>query len=194
MTAPTGAGPATLVQAWWPRSAGSALHVAVLILIGSLLLVASAKLRVPMWPVPATMQTFAVLAIGAAYGWRLGSATVAVYLGYGLVGLPVFAIGAGAGPAYFLGPTGGYLVGFVAAAALVGWLAERGWDRRWLSTAAAMAIGTLVIYVFGVAWLSRVIGGVAPAIAAGVTPFLVGDAVKAALAALLLPLAWRRVR
>lgn len=194
MTLRTETSPATLLQAYWPRGTTSdVLRAAALILVGSLLLIASAKLRVPMWPVPATMQTFAVLAIGAAYGWRLGASTVAVYLAYGAVGIPVFG-GTTAGPAYFAGPTAGYLVGFVVAAALVGWLAERGWDRRWSTTASAMVLGNLVIYILGVAWLSTVTGSVASAVTVGVVPFLVGDGVKVALAALLLPLAWHRAR
>ena len=104
-----------------------------------------------------TLQTLAVLTLGALFGARLAAATVALYLGEGLIGLPVFA-GAAAGPVYLVGPTGGYLVGFLLAAALVGWLAERGWTRGWLLALAAMTLGHLVIFVAGFAWLAPMLG------------------------------------
>ena len=203
MTATETPQPATLLQAYWPERSGARWwRAAALAVVGSLLLVASAKLPgVPAWPVPISMQTFAVLVIGAAYGWRLGAATVVLYLAYGLSGLPVFA-NPGAGPAYFAGTTGGYLVGFAVAAAAVGWLAERGWSRGFARTAAAMAVGNAVIYAFGLGWLYAVLvgiqglegWGVGRVVAAGMTPFLLGDGVKLVLAAALLPLAWRRSR
>ena len=151
----------------------------------------AAKAQVPFWPVPMTMQTYVVLVIGAAYGARVGAATVVLYLAQGLVGLPVFA-GAAAGPAYLMGPTAGYLAGFVVAAALVGMLAERGWMRTIPRAAATMVAGTLVILTLGVAWLSMVIG-FDRAVAVGLLPFLTGDVLKTALAAATLPLAWRAV-
>jgi biotin transport system substrate-specific component len=182
-----------LIDALWPKqeaTASRALRTIVLVLAGTALMALSAKLQVPMWPVPMTMQTFAVLVIGMAYGWRLGGATLLAYLAEGAAGLPVFA--SGAGLAYMAGPTGGYLVGFVVAATLVGWLGERGWDRGVALTLAAMALGTAVIFAFGVAWLSTLIG-FAPAIANGMTPFLLGAAIKIALAAAVLPYAWRLI-
>ena len=124
---------------------------------GTLVLAVSAKVQVPFYPVPMTLQTLAVLALGAAFGARLAAATVALYLGEGLVGLPVFA-GALAGPAYMAGPTGGYLAGFLVAAALVGWLAERGWDRAWPPPLAAMTLGHAVIFACGFAWLALALG------------------------------------
>ena len=199
MTASSVTAPTTLLDAYWPARAGAAWRRAVILaLAGSAILALSAKIAVPMWPVPVSMQTFAVLMLGAAYGWRLAGATVALYLAGGIAGLPVFA--QGAGPAYFAGTTGGYLVGFAAAAMLVGWLAERGWDRRPLQTAAAMVLGNLVIYALGLAWLYVLLGsirgvegwGLSNTVAAGLTPFLLGDALKIALASALLPLAWRR--
>ena len=192
---------ATLLQAYWPERAGARWwRAGLLAVVGSLLLVASAKLPgIPAWPVPISMQTFAVLVLGAAYGWRLGAATVVLYLAYGLAGLPVFA-NPGAGPAYFAGTTGGYLIGFALAAAAVGWLAERGWTRGYVRTALAMVAGNAVIYAFGLVWLYAVLvvfqglegWGMGRVVAAGMTQFLVGDAVKLVVAAALLPLAWRQ--
>jgi len=180
----------SLVDALWPAGrVAPAIRGVLLAVCGSLALWVSAKIQVPMWPVPMTMQPFVVLVIGMAFGWRLGAATVLLYLAEGFVGLPVFA-GASAGPAYFAGPTAGYLIGFVAAAAATGWLAERGWDRSILGTAGAMLVGTALIYAFGVTWLANLIG-LPKAITAGLLPFLLGDLVKLALAAGLMPLTWR---
>lgn len=186
----------TLAGVLWPLQAGRSglIRNAMLAVLGSLLLIASAKVHVPFWPVPMTMQTFAVLVIGMTFGPRLGAATVVLYLLEGAVGLPVFAgtPAKGIGIAYMVGPTGGYLVGFVVAAYLAGTLAMRGWDRKPLQTAFAMVLGMAVIYVLGVAWLSTLIG-VAKALQFGVAPFLLADALKIALATALLPLAWRGV-
>ena len=180
---------ATLADALWSPAAGSpAVRAIVLAVIGSILLTLSAKIQVPFWPVPMTMQTFVVLVLGVAYGWRLAGATVLLYLAQGALGLPVFA--AGGGPAYMAGPTGGYLVGFLLAAVAVGWLAERGWARSWTSTLAAMLIGTAIIFACGIAWLSTLIG-LPKAIDAGLMPFLLSEAVKIALATALVPFAWR---
>lgn len=166
----------------------------LLILAGSALLALSAQFafRVPISPVPVTGQTLVVLLIGMAYGSRLGAATVLAYLVEGGMGLPVFANGTGGWP-IIIGPTGGYLVGFVAAAFALGWLAERGAGRGPVSTAIAMAIGTLIIYGFGVLWLGQFIG-FDKAVAGGVMPFLYGDALKLVVAAGLMPLAWRAVK
>lgn len=162
---------------------------------GSLALWVSAKVQVPFYPVPITMQTFVVLAMGMAFGWRLAAATVALYLAQGAVGLPVFAGSPerGIGLAYLLGPTGGYLLGMLPAAALCGWLAERGWDRRMAGTALAMLAGNAVIYALGLIWLGSVIGWDKPLLSLGLLPFLPGDALKLALATLTLPLAWKAV-
>ena len=179
----------TLAATLWPAEGMSkALRAILLALVGSALLTVSAKIQVPFWPVPMTMQTFAVLVIGMAYGWRLGAATVLLYLVQGAAGLPVFAGGGGA--AYMAGTTGGYLAGFLVAAALVGVLAERGWDRSVGATLLAMAMGTAIIFLLGVAWLTGLIG-LEKAIAGGLTPFIAGAAFKIALAAAVLPLAWR---
>jgi len=166
----------------------------LLVLAGSALLALSAQFafRIPISPVPVTGQTLVVLLIGMAYGSRLGAATVLAYLVEGGMGLPVFANGTAGWPV-IMGPTGGYLVGFVAAAFALGWLAERGMGRGPISTAIAMAVGTIIIYVFGVSWLGQFIG-FEKAVAAGVMPFLYGDALKLVVAAGLMPLAWRAVR
>ena len=122
------------------KPASALLSGATLAVLGTLVLAVSAKVQVPFYPVPMTLQTLAVLTLGALFGARLAAATLTLYLAEGLVGLPVFA-GAVAGPAYMVGPTGGYLLGFLLAAALVGGLAERGWMRNWLLAVAAMALG-----------------------------------------------------
>lgn len=188
----------TLASAIWPvmenrsallRRAVALLRLAVLVLAGTAILAASAQVKVPMWPVPVTMQTFVVLMIGMAYGWRLGGATLLAYMGEGALGLPVFA--SGGGLAYFAGPTSGFLIGFFVAAVFVGWLAERGWDQSLLRTAIAMTGGTALIYLFGVSWLAVFFGDVDKALVHGLYPFIVGDMVKIALAALLLPFCWK---
>ena len=186
----------TLVSAVWSagESAGF-LRNAVLAIAGTVLLTISAKIQVPFWPVPMTMQTFAVLVIAMAFGPRLGVATIALYLAEGAFGLPVFAGTPvkGIGLAYMTGPTGGYLVGFVVAAFTVGMLARRGWDRNLFSGVAAMSIGTGLIFACGYAWLSVLIGPSA-AFQAGVLPFLPGAALKIALAAALLSASWRYLK
>ena len=165
-----------------------------LIFAGSALLALSAQFafRIPISPVPVTGQTLVVLMIGMAYGSRLGLATVCAYLLEGGMGLPVFANGAAGWPV-LIGPTGGYLIGFAAAAFVLGLLAERGFGRGPVSTALAMLVGTALIYLFGATWLGQFIG-MGKAIAAGVLPFLYGDVLKLVVAAGLMPLAWRGVR
>lgn len=169
-----------------------------LILLGSLVVAVAAQISIPLQPVPITGQTFAVLLVGMVLGSRRGALALAAYLAEGIAGLPVFAE-AKFGLATVLGPTGGYLVGFIAAAWLVGWLAERGWDRNLFATLAAMAAGNVVIYAFGLAWLSTFpfvngLLGEAGLLTLGMIPFLFGDAIKAILAALLLPTAWKLIK
>ena len=162
---------------------------------GSLLLTLSAKTQIPFWPVPMTMQTFVVMVIGMALGPRLGTATVALYLAQGAIGLPVFAgtPEKGLGLAYMMGPTGGYLAGFLAGAWICGALAERGWDRSWLKRGIAAAIGHAVIFGLGVLWLQGLIGW-EKAFQFGVAPFWAGSLLKTALAVAVLPPAWALVR
>ncbi len=173
------------------------LYDAGLIVGGSLALALCAQIAIG-YPVPVTGQTFAVLMAGALLGSRRGALCLLTYLAEGLAGLPVFAQGKG-GLTGFLGPTGGYLVGFVLAALIVGALSERTWDRRVPTTVAAMVLGNLVIYACGLAWLlclahllGKSLGG--GLLAVGLYPFLPGDLVKIGLAAVLLPGGWKILR
>ncbi len=176
--------------------AGQAVKEVGLVLAGIVLLAVAAKIKVPMWPVPITMGTFAVLTVGAAYGARLGLITIMGYMLVGAAGFDVFA-GSTAetyGLSYMMGGTGGYLVGYVLATVALGLLAQRGWDRSVGWMALAMLIGNVLIYVPGLAWLGQLYGWDKPILAWGLTPFLLGDAIKLALAALTLPAAWALVR
>lgn len=160
-----------------------------LVLAGTALLALAAKVQVPFWPVPMTLQTLAVLMIGATLGARMAGATLLAYLAEGAVGLPVFA--SGAGLAYMAGPTGGYLLGFLLAATFVGLAADRGWLRGGVPVAAVMFAAMALIYLPGVAWLAALIGA-EKAVAGGLVPFLPAEAFKLALAVLLArPLARR---
>jgi biotin transport system substrate-specific component len=163
------------------------------LIVGASLIVAlgaQITVRLPFSPVPVTGQTLAVLLVGALLGSRRGALSLLAYLAEGLAGLPVFAGGA-SGIEYALGPTGGYLIGFVAAAYLVGWLAERGWDRRLSTAALAMAVGNVAIYAFGLSYLAVFAGD--RSLALGLAPFVAGDLLKLALAAIVLPAGWRFV-
>ncbi len=165
---------------------------AMLVAIGVAALTLSAKIAVPMWPVPITMGTFAVLGIGAAYGPGLGLVTILTYMGLGALGADVFAGSAEvSGIAYMMGGTGGYLLGYVLATVLLGLFARAGWDRSAGRMALAMLAGNAVIYVPGLLWLGALYGWDQPILQWGLWPFLIGDAIKLALAALLFPLAWR---
>ncbi len=172
----------------------AALYDAALVMGGSLLIALCAQIAIPLpfSPVPITGQTLAVLLIGATLGRRRGVLCVLAYLAEGIAGLPVFAAGR-TGLAHLLGPTGGYQAGFVAAAFLTGWLAERGWDRRTSTTLLAMLIGNAAIYAFGLPWLARFTGA-EHALAWGLYPFVPGDVVKLALAAALLPSGWKLLK
>lgn len=162
-----------------------------LIVGGSLLIGLCAQVRIllPFGPVPVTGQTFAVLMIGALLGSHRGCLAVLAYLIEGAAGLPVFAFGGGA--AAFAGPTGGYLMGFLPAAYFTGLLAERGWDRRIGTTVLAMVLGNVVIYACGLFWLCCLMGAGQRVLTAGLYPFVVGDLLKIALAAILLPSGWK---
>ncbi len=181
----------------WPSSdkpASRLRRAIILAAAGVLLLTVSAKINLQLPFVPMTLQTLVVLLIGAAYGWRLGTATLILYLIVGACGLPVFA-GPVGGLKPLFGATAGFLFGFVVAAFITGWLAERGWDRSvgWLFL--AMALGHFIILSMGWAWLAFGVGlGVGKALIVGVTPFLAGALLKNAIGALLIPLAYGAAR
>lgn len=168
--------------------------ISVVLVVGAAALTALAaqwRIVLPFTPVPITGQTFAVLLTGAALGWRLGAAGQGLYLLVGILGAPVFSEASG-GWAVITGATGGYLVGFLFAAALVGWMAEAGHDRAFPTMFTAFVAGSLVIYLFGVAVLMSATGWpVSEAVEKGVAPFLLGDLIKAAAAGILLPGAWK---
>lgn len=185
-----------LVEAVAPRE-GLQLLVkqAALVVLGIAVLAIAAKIKVPMWPVPITMGTFAVLTIGAAYGARLGMVTILGYMIIGALGFDVFA-GSSAeahGLTYMMGGTGGYLLGYVMATVALGWFAQAGWDRSAGKMALAMLAGNVLIYVPGLIWLGMLYGWDKPILQWGLTPFLIGDALKLALAAALLPALWKLV-
>jgi biotin transport system substrate-specific component len=186
----------TLADFLMPVQVGERISVRArniaLVVTGALFIYLTAKIAfpVPGSPVPVTGQTFGVLLVGGALGFRRGIAAVGLYVVIGLIGLPFFAEGKG-GVQVILGATGGYIIGFILAGGVVGRLAELGWDRRLVGAVAAMAIGNVVIYLVGVPWLMAVTGfDLATAIEKGVMPFLLGDVVKLALAAAAFPLAW----
>ena len=170
----------------------AAFYDAALILGGSILvgLSAQAAILLPFSPVPITGQTFAVLLMGALLGARRASLCMLIYIAEGAAGLPVFALGQG-GLAVLLGPRGGYIIGFITAAYITGLLAEKGWDRRIGPTLAAMAFGNMAIYAFGLAWLCCLMGVSRTLLAVGFYPFVIGDLLKIALAAILLPSGWK---
>ncbi|WP_010139041.1 biotin transporter BioY [Oceanicola sp. S124] len=178
---------------------GAALRLkqAVLVAMGIALLAIMAKIQVPVpgSPVAIGMGTFAVLGIGAAYGARLGLVTIMGYMLIGMLGFDVFQSSTADlnGVEYMMGGTGGYLLGYVMATVVLGMLARRGWDRSVLWMALAMLIGNVVLYIPGLAWLGSLYGWDKPILAWGLTPFILGDALKLALAALVLPMAWKLV-
>ena len=179
----------------------------VLIAAGTALTAAMAQLVIPLWPVPITGQTFAVLFVGATLGAVRGALSMLLYLVLGVVGLPIFAEGGSGG---LIGSTsGGFVIGFIAAAALTGWLAQLEWDRKVLRTFVSFAAGTVVIYAFGLPWLYAVLTTfpaelmtqyfgttdvLQATISGGILPFLLGDTIKAVIAAALLPLVWFAIR
>jgi biotin transport system substrate-specific component len=183
----------TLADVLSPRQQRSWLLDAVLVVLFSAFVALTAQVEIPLWPVPLTLQTLGVLFTGAVLGSRRGALALLLYLTEGALGLPVFAGGA-SGVGYMLGPTGGYLVGFVVAAGVVGRLAQRGWDRRLVWAAVAMVIGNVIIYACGVAWLAVFLGDLWGALVKGMLLFVVGDLIKIAVAALTLPGGWKLAR
>jgi biotin transport system substrate-specific component len=181
-----------------PRTARSRLAVdAGLVVGGSLVIAGLAQVAVPLpfTPVPITLQTLGVLLIGTAYGWLRGGLSLTLYLAWIAVGLPFAAEGEGGLARLTLAtPSGGYLWGFLLAAVLMGWLANRGWDRSVWTAALVMLAGSALIYLVGVPWLAAALDvPLGRAVALGLTPFVIGDAIKLAVAAGLLPAAWKLV-
>jgi len=184
----------TYADILYPSTKGKALlYDAVLVIGGSWLVALGAQISIllPSSPAPITGQTLAVLLVGALLGSRRGALSLLAYLGEGIAGLPVFA-GGMVGLPYLLGPTGGYLVGFVAAAFITGLLAESGWNRHMETAFLAMLMGNIVIYVFGLPWLGCFVGA-EKVLSAGLYPFILGDLLKAASSAMLLPGGWRLI-
>jgi biotin transport system substrate-specific component len=187
-----------LTEAFGP-SEGTALRIkqAVMVILGMAALALTAKIQVfmPGNPVPITLTTFGVLTIGAAYGARLGAITILGYLALGAMGMDVFAGSSAekAGLVYMMGGTGGYLVGYVLAAAALGVAARKGWDRSVVMMAVAMLVGNALIYVPGLLWLNQFASGWEQTFAWGITPFLIGDALKLGLAAMLVPGLWKLI-
>ena len=181
---------AALIDRVVPRTA---LTNVALILSGAVFTAYAAQLVIPMWPVPITAQTLAVLLVGSVLGATRGAISLIVYFSMGAAGMPVFS----AATSLSFGPTFGYLVGFVAAAAAVGYLSERGWHKSVAGVLGSFAIANSIIYLFGLPWLAFVLGNLgapndlAAVTAAGLAPFIVGDVLKMILAAALLPLAWK---
>jgi biotin transport system substrate-specific component len=184
----------TLYTRTFPRATGW-LRDFVLIKHGTLFVAVLAQVKIPLpfTPVPLTGQTFAVLLVGATLGSKRGILSMLFYITLGAFGLPVFA-GGTSGWTYLSGATLGYLIGFVIAAYIIGLLAERGLERSVRTSFLPFLLGTIIIYICGVAWLSILLGSFNGAVAAGVLPFLIGDMVKLLAASLALPVAWKFVK
>jgi biotin transport system substrate-specific component len=165
----------------------------VLVAAGALLTAGAAQLAIPLYPVPLTMQTLAVLLVGSSLGAARGAASMLLYLALGAVGLPFYSDGE-SGFAVLFGSTGGYIIGFVFAAGLTGWLAQRSWDKKFLGAAVSFLAGTVVIFAFGLVGLAIALGGtLEQTLAWGLYPFIIGGIVKAAIAAALIPGSWKLV-
>ena len=184
----------TLSTRYFPRAANW-LRELTLIVLGSLFVAALAQVEIPLpfTPVPITGQTFGVLLVGAALGSKRGALSLALYLAEGIIGLPFFAGGAH-GLSVVIGATGGYLIGFIAAAYIIGLLAERGLERNARTSFIPFLAGTVIIYTCGITWLSIVLGSFSKAVALGMVPFLIGDVIKLLAATVALPAAWKIVK
>lgn len=192
-TAALTARPGVLVDRLVPRS--TTLTDVALVVTGAAVVGALAQVTIPMWPVPITGQTLAVMLVGGALGMRRGAAAMTTYMVAGLAGVPWFAEGGG-GPGMLLAPSFGYVVGFILAAAVAGWCAERAWDRRPVLAMLGFCAATVMPFLLGVPYMATVLGltDMATIAAYGVTPFVLPGLVKAALAAAAFPLAWRLIR
>lgn len=180
----------TPMQSIFLARGNSILKRALLTLAGVFLLAFASQLSIPLQPVPLTFQSATVILIGMAFGARQGAAVIAAYLAAGALGAPVFA-GFSFGPATFAGPTGGYLIGFLPAAYISGYIAEKGWAKNVISSFAAALLGASVIFICGIAMLSTFVG-LQTAIAVGLMPFAVTEIIKLAAVSLLIPRLWKR--
>jgi biotin transport system substrate-specific component len=166
-----------------------------LVVAGAALVAVLAQVAVPLWPVPVTGQTLAVVLVGAGLGAARGAASLSLYALLGALGLPIYS-DASSGWSVLLGPTGGYIIGFIASAAIVGWAAERSWDRGWYKPIITFIGGSLVVFAFGLPWLAVALGQLGlpndlqSVLIAGFYPFIIGGVIKAAIAAALLPALW----
>ena len=166
-----------------------------LVVAGTALVAVLAQVAIPLWPVPVTGQTLAVLLVGAGLGAARGAASLALYALLGGLGLPIYS-DAASGWSVLLGPTGGYIIGFIASAAIVGWAAERSWDRGWYKPIVTFIGGSLVVFAFGLPWLAIALGQLGlpndlqSVLVAGFYPFIIGGLIKAGIAAALLPALW----
>ena len=184
----------TLSTRYFPRTA-EWIRSLFLIVLGSLLLAVLAQIQIPLpfTPVPITGQTFGVLLLGAALGSKRGAASMLLYITEGAVGLPFFAGGASRF-SVLTGATAGYLIGFIVAAYVIGQLAERGLERSVRTSIIPFLVGTIIIYVCGVTWLSVFLKSFSKGLEFGLLPFLIGDAIKLVAAALVLPAAWKLIK
>ena len=164
------------------------LFLTISVFLGSLLLIASAKIKVPLYPVPMTLQPLAVLMIAMLFGRKLATLTVGLYIFKGIIGLPVFAFGGGL--MYLMGPTGGFILGFFISAIIVGYLADHGWGKKVSLSIISMLIGMLVIYTLGIFQLA-LLKGFNFALLKGFYPFLLGDFYKLLLAGIITPYIWK---
>jgi len=177
-----------LINVIWPFKKTSILIKNIaLVFFGTFLITISAKIQVPFWPVPMTMQTFAVLIIAMAYGWKLSVITLALYLIEGAMGIPVFA--KGGGYTYLIGPTSGYLYGMLIASGVVGFFGDKGYGKNILTCLIPLCLGSIIIFVLGVGYLASLIG-LEKAIQGGLLPFIPSEFFKIALAAILIPMLW----
>ena len=182
----------TLVNSLLPlKGVNAYLKNIFLVLFGTLLLTVSSKIQVPFWPVPMTMQTFIVLIIAMAYGWKLSFLTLLAYLIEGALGLPVFAKGGGL--LYLTGPTAGYLYGMTIAAAVIGYFADLGYGKSIIKCIMPLLLGTIIIFICGIGYLSSIIG-FEKAIAAGLLPFIPSELFKIALAVFIIPTIWKSIQ
>ena len=182
----------TLVNSLLPlKGVNAYLKNIFLVLFGTLLLTVSSKIQVPFWPVPMTMQTFIVLIIAMAYGWKLSFLTLLAYLIEGALGLPVFAKGGGL--TYLIGPTAGYLYGMAIAAAVVGYFADLGYGKSIIKCIVPLLLGTIIIFICGIGYLSSIIG-FDKAITAGLLPFIPSELFKIALALFIIPSIWKYIQ